>query len=349
MMKATFAMYSNTSRCRRTAFDICTLVPAPTTLSFPLELPAVKRGEHWYARAGARELRLSNLDKAYWPERGYTKGDLLTYYFNVSPVMLPHLEARPLTLKRMPNGIREPFFYEKNAPAHTPGWMPVIPVRAEGKVIRYLSVADVAHMLWIANLGCIEFHPLHGKGPNQSRPSYAFFDLDPFEPAGWDEVRHVAQLIHLVLKRLKLVSYPKTSGATGMQIMVPLDGTHGYDDVRRFVGAVAELVHAADPDTTTMEWEVSRRAGKVFLDVNMNREGANIAAAYSARPETEATVSAPFRWDELDTVEPSLYSMGTIFDRIAEVGDPFLPVATGPGQSLDAALTELDARRPRRA
>ena len=323
-------------------------MPAPTTISFPVELPAVKRGEHWYARAGERDLRLSNLDKVYWPEEGFTKGDLLTYYFNVSPTMLPHLVDRPLTLKRMPNGIDSPFFYEKNAPVHTPRWMPVIPVAAEGKTIRYLSVSDVAHMLWIANLGCIEFHPLHARGRDQAHPSYAFFDLDPFEPAGWAEVRHVARLVSVVLERVELRSYPKTSGATGMQIMVPLDGKHDYDEVRRFVGGVFDLIHAADPDTTTMEWEIPRRAGKVFLDVNMNREGANIAAAYSVRPEPGGKVSTPFTWDELDDVEPDMFTMATVFDRIASAGDPFAAVATGPGQSLELALRELGPRSPRR-
>jgi bifunctional non-homologous end joining protein LigD len=320
-------------------------VSGVTTIPFPLELPAARRGEHWYARAGDRELRLSNLDKVFWPEEGYTKGDLLTYYYNVSPVMLPHLEQRPLTLKRMPNGVTGQFFYEKNAPVHTPEWMRIVPVRAEGKMIRYLTVEDVAQMLWVANLGCIEFHPLHAKGADQAHPSYAFFDLDPFEPAGWAEVRHVAKLIELVLENLRLRSYPKTSGATGMQIMVPLDGSHDYSDVRTFVGGVAGLVHAADPDSTTLEWEVSRRSGKVFLDVNMNREGANIAAAYSVRPETGATVSAPFEWQEIEDIEPGLFTMATIFERIGDVGDPFSPVATSAGQSLAGALQEVAAPR----
>ena len=309
-----------------------------------MDLPAVQRGEHWYARAGERELRLSNLEKVYWPDEGFTKGDLLSYYFNISPTMLPHLLDRPLTLKRMPNGINSPFFYEKNAPVHTPEWMPIIPVPSEGKMIRYLSVCDVAHMLWVANLGCIEFHPLHARGRDQAHPNYAFFDLDPFEPAGWEEVRHVAGLIRLVLERLGMSSYPKTSGATGMQIMVPLEPVYGYETVRRFVGGVAGLVHAADPETTTMEWEIPRRAGKVFLDVNMNREGANIAAAYSVRPEPGATVSMPFGWDELDQIHPRLFTMASVFERVAEAGDPFLPVATGPGQSLDRALEELGPR-----
>jgi bifunctional non-homologous end joining protein LigD len=323
---------------------------APTsTVPFPVDLPVVKRGEHWIARAGERELRLSNLGKVFWPDEGYTKGDLLTYYFNVSTVMLPHLRNRPLTLKRMPNGVTGDFFYEKNAPRHTPEWMPRIPVTTdEGKVINFLTVEDVAHILWVVNLGCIEFHPLHGRGSDQTHPSYAFFDLDPFEPAGWEQVAHVAQLVKVVLDRLGLVAYPKTSGATGMQIMVPLDCTDPYDQIRGFVGAVSDLVHAADPSTTTLEWEVSKRTGKVFLDVNMNREGANIAGAYSVRPEAGATVSTPLSWDEVAEVKPADFTIETIFDRIAEVGDPFLPVAEGPGQSLKPAIEELGAR-PRAA
>lgn len=300
--------------------------------------------------AGERELRLSNLDKVYWPDEGYTKGDLITYYFNVSPTMLPHVADRPLTLKRMPNGIHGDFFYEKNAPRHRPRWMPTVPVPADegSKIINFLVVRDVAHLLWVANLGCIEFHPLHGKGEEQSNPTYAFFDLDPFEPAAWAEVAQVASLINVVLRELGLEAYPKTSGATGMQIMVPSDGTTSYDLIRGFVQAVSELVHKAVPDITTMEWDTSKRAGKVFLDVNMNRAGANIAAAYSVRPEPGATVSAPLRWDEIDDVHPSMFRMDTIFERIAEVGDPFAPVAEGPGQSLTEALAKLDAQ-PRKA
>ncbi len=319
-----------------------------TTIEFPVELPVERSGGGWIARSGHKELHLSNLDKVYWPQEGFTKGDLLTYYFNVSPVMLPHLVNRPLTLKRMPNGAAGDFFYEKNAAAHTPSWMPVLPVAAEGKTIRYLTVGDVADMLYVTNLGCIEFHPLHARGADQKHPSYAFFDLDPFPPAGFAEVAHVARLIKTVLDKLDLTSYPKTSGATGMQIMVPLDGEHDYDQVRGFVGAVSDLVHAAD-DATTLEWEVRRRDGKVFLDVNMNREGANIAAAYSVRPEPGATVSAPLTWDEVGEAAPADFTMASMFERIRGAGDPFLPVAQGPGQSLNEAIEVLGARpRPAR-
>ncbi|MDQ4142905.1 MAG: non-homologous end-joining DNA ligase [Actinomycetota bacterium] len=321
-----------------------------TTIDFPVELPAMRRGQHWYARAGSRELRLSNLDKVFWPEEGYTKGDLLTYYFNISPVMLPHLIDRPLTLKRMPNGVDGPFFYEKNAPSHRPPWMPTLPILSDGgtKTINFLTVRDVAEMLWVANLGCIEFHPLHAQGEDQSRPSYAFFDLDPFEPATWDDVIHVAHLIKVVLDQFGIDSYPKTSGATGMQIMIPLTQEQTYDEVRGFVGTISDLVHEADPSTTTLEWEVSKRSGKVFLDVNMNREGANIAAAYTVRPEPGGTVSTPFRWEEADDIRPEYFTMATIFERVATIEDPFLPVATGPRFSLEQPIKKLGAQ-PRKA
>lgn len=316
-------------------------MPAVTTVDFPIELPVVKKGGHWHARAGDKELRLSNLDKVYFPERGYTKGDVLTYYFNISPTMLPHLIDRPLTLKRMPEGIHGEFFYEKNAPSYKPEWLGTIPVASDGKTINYMTVSDAADMLWLTNLGAIEFHPLHAKGDDQEHPTYAFFDLDPMHGAPWDTVRYVASLVKVVLDQLGLESFPKTSGATGMQIMVPLDRSHDYVEVRRFVGAVSAMVHQADAEATTMEWEVSKRPKAVYLDVNMNRAGANIAAAYSVRPEPAASVSTPFTWGELDQIHPEDNTIATVFERIAEVGDPFLPVAEGSGQNLDAALAEL--------
>lgn len=322
----------------------CGYVPAMasiTTVNFPVELPVVKKGDHWHARAGDKELRLSNLTKIYFPEYGYTKGDILTYYFNISPTMLPHLVRRPLTLRRMPEGIHGDFFYEKNAPDYKAPWIETIPVGSDGKTINYMTVADAADMLWLVNLGCIEFHPLHAQGLDQQHPSYAFFDLDPMHGAPWEQVQYVASLVNVVLTQLGLDSYPKTSGATGMQIMVPLDRSHDYVEVRRFVGAVCALVNQADKTATTLEWEVAKRPQAIYLDVNMNREGANIAAAYSVRPEPEATVSTPFQWDELDHIHIKDHTIATIFDRVAEVGDPFLAVAEGPGQNLSGALAEL--------
>ena len=312
-----------------------------TTIPFPVQLPLVQKGKSWTGRAGEHDLTLTNLDKVYFPEAGYTKGDLITYYFNISPVMLPHLCDRPLTLKRMPNGIHGDFFYEKNAPKHTPEWIETIPVEAETRKINFLSVRNVPDLLWIANLGCIEFHPLHAKGLDQAHPTYAFFDLDPMEGATWDDVRYVAGLVKLVLDQLGIDAYPKTSGATGLQIMVPLDGSHDFTEVRLFVGAVSTMVHEADKKATSMEWEISKRGSTVYLDVNMNRSGANIAAAYSVRPVPIASVSAPFEWDELEDIHPEQNTIATVFDRVNEKGDLFAPVAEGPGQNLSGALEHL--------
>lgn len=320
-----------------------------TTIDFPVELPVVKRGEHWIARSGDIEIRLSNLDKVYWPEEGFTKGDLVTYYFNISPVMLPHIVGRPLTMKRMPDGVAGDFFYEKNAPVHAPDWMPTIPVVSarEGRTINFLTVGEVAHMLWLANMGCIEFHPLHARGTEQAYPDYAFFDLDPMGKATWADVQEVAALVKVVLDRFDIACYPKTSGATGMQIYIPLVRKQNYDEVRGFVGTVSDIVHEAAPDITTVEWEVRKRENKIFLDVNMNREGANIAAAYSVRPEPGGTVSMPFSWDELDDVHPGKYTMATVWDRVFE-NDPFLPVSEEAGYDLTEPIMALDAK-PRKA
>lgn len=312
----------------------------PVTIDFPVPLPAERRGNHWFARAGEIDLRLSNLDKVFWPETGYTKGDLLTYYFNASETILPHVDNRPLTLRRMPDGVQGAYFYAKDAPSYTPDWMPRLDAQGEERVIRFLTVTDVASLLWVVNLGCIELHPHHTRGPHQEHPTYAVFDLDPFAPAGIDETKAVASLVKLSLDRIGLLSYPKTSGVTGIQVYVPLDGRSTYEEVRRFVTALCEVINRADPASTTMEWDVGARTGKVFLDAKMNRPGASLAAPYSVRAKWAAPVSMPFEWDELHAVQPTQHTLATALGRIAAAGDPFAPVA-GPGQSLAEALVAL--------
>lgn len=314
-----------------------------TTIAFPHELPAVRRGDHWLARAGEVELRFSNMNKVFWPESGFTKGDLVTYYFNVAPVLLRHLDDRPLTLKRQPEGVQGPYWYEKDAPAYAPDWLPRLEIEAEegSRTIRFATITNLASLMWIANVGCIELHPHHSRGAQQTRPTYAVFDLDPFPPAGFEETRYVASLVKVVLDGLGIASYPKTSGRTGMQIYVPTDGEHPYDDVRRFVTKACALVHRADPGATTLEWDISKRAGKVFLDANMNRAGASLAAAYSVRAAWSAPVSMPFPWEVLGTIQPSDFTIATvpqIVDGATE--DAFAGVAAG-GASLADALAVL--------
>lgn len=323
---------------------------AITTIDFPLELPVVRKGDEWLARAGDRDLRLSNLDKVYWPENGITKGDLVTYYFNAALAMLPHVADRPLTLKRQPDGVAGPYWYEKDAPSYTPDWMPRIDVEAqtEDRTIRFVTAREVVDVLWLANIGCIEFHPLHAKGPEQHNPTFAFFDLDPFPPADIETAKHVARLLKTSLDRLDLNSYIKTSGGTGLHVYVPLDGSHHFDEVRAFADALCRLIHRADPDTTTMEWAIDKRAGKVFLDANMNRPIASAAAPYSVRSKWDAPVSMPFTWDELDSIDPYGWTISTALPRMQGNQDPFLPLTTGEGHSLDGAMEALGIGRSQR-
>src|SRR5438552_4310195 len=320
-------------------------------LAFPRELPLVKGGQHWYAELDGHEVRLSNIDKIYWPDEGYTKGDLLTAYYNLAPLILPHLRDRPLTLLRMPDGIAGPEFYEKQAPSHTPDWVPRAHVvgLSSKRAIDFLLANDAASLLFVANLGCIEMHPLHSRADSIDRPDYAFFDLDPFPPIEFSTVRRVATMVNVALQRLELRGYPKTSGATGMQVYVPLDGSHSYAEARAFVERVCRIIHRTWPDGTTMEWEIAKRSGKVFLDYAMVSEGRNIGSVYSVRAKPGAPVSTPLRWEELEEeVETGAFTIATIWDRFQAVGDLFAPVLDGGtprGQNLDAAMDALGIDR----
>ncbi len=324
---------------------------AAFTVELPRELP-VRRGagDAWWIDLPERELRLSNLDKLFWPEEGYTKGDLLAYYFNISDLLLPHLERRPLTMKRMPDGIDGDSFYEKTAPSHTPEWVhrcTVLSEDAKEGRIDYLTVDDLATLLFVANLGAIEMHPLHSRCSDTMHPDYLFFDLDPFPPYTYEDVLTVARHIKVLLDQLGLAAYPKTSGATGMQIYMPLEsGRWTYAEVRAFVGTCGRLIGRADPDRVTMAWRIADRTGKTFIDHNMNRQGANIAAAYSLRPEPRAPVSTPLTWDEVEAggFEPQDFRIDNVWERFALVGDLWAPVREGPAQDLSEAMEALDVQ-----
>jgi bifunctional non-homologous end joining protein LigD len=316
------------------------------TVPTPRPFPAERDGQTWWMEASGRRLRLSNLDKVFWPKEGYTKGDLLAYYFNVSDHLLPYLRERPLTMKRMPDGVEGPFFYEKNAPSHTPDWMPICRVESEDDEARtgyndFLMANDLAGLLFVVNLGAIEFHPLHSRCAAIDRPDYLFFDLDPFPPASFGDVRAVARHVRAALDVLDLPSYPKSSGATGMQIYVPIQLGPSYSEVRAFVRTLGRAIRQADPNRVTMDWDIKKRTGKVFIDHNMNRRGANISAVYSVRPEPGATVSTPVTWEEVEAgFVPGDFTIVNIHDRLSDVGDLFRPVIDKP-TDLRPALEAL--------
>jgi bifunctional non-homologous end joining protein LigD len=302
----------------------------------------VRREGAWWADIEGQQVRLTNLDKTFWPDEGYTKGDVIAYYLTVADAVLPYVRDRPLTMKRMPNGATGEFFYEKQAPSHTPPWIrtaPVVAIRS-GARIDYVVATNAASLAWLANLGCIELHPWHSRVQSLGAPDYAFFDLDPFG-VDFPVVRDVALHVNAILEQLGLRGYPRTSGATGMQVYVPLDPIHDYGDVRAWVERCCALINRADPKRTTMAWDVSRRDGRVFLDHNMNVEGKNIAATWSLRPEPHAPVATPLRWDEVaEDVWPQDFTIRTVHREMAQRGELFAPVLAG-GQDLREASAML--------
>jgi bifunctional non-homologous end joining protein LigD len=209
-----------------------------------------------------------------------------------------------------------------------------------GAEIDFVTAGDVESLMWIANLGAIEIHPWLSRVGTADRPDFAVFDLDPAEGATWDQVVTTAGMVRVAIERLGLAGYPKTSGSTGLHVYVPLEPVHPYARVRRFVEAVGRLIVATDPSLATMEWDIPKRSGRVFIDHNQNVAGKTIASVYSVRPRQGAPVSTPLLWDEVEELDPASLTIGTIWDRIRGHGDLFAPVLRG-GQTLDAAEAVL--------
>jgi bifunctional non-homologous end joining protein LigD len=284
-----------------------------------------------------RPLLLSNIDKVYFPD-GTTKGDLIQYYASVADLLLPHLSGRPISMSRYPEGIDGPSFYEKRAPGHQPDWMKtaVVPSDSMGGDIDFLLAADRQSLMWFANMGCIEVHPFHSRADHLEYPDYAIFDFDPAEGSNWDQVVAGTRLLGQALQGLGLAGFPKLSGSRGMHVYVPLAPVHTYQRVRGFVDAVGKLLAAANPDDITMEMNIPKRTGKVFVDANRNSSGQTVASPYSVRPRPGAPVSAPITWDEVGTIANGDITIRNIFDRLETHGDLFKPVLQR-NQRLDSA------------
>ena len=292
-----------------------------------------------------RELRLSNLDKPFWPDEGITKGDLIAYYRDVAEVLVPHLRGRPFTMKRYPDGWKGKSFFQKNAPSHMPEWIERAPFPAstregERRIIDYAVVNDELALLWMANMGCIDLHTWASRVDRPERPDWVMFDLDPSEGSGFEEVVEVAQLVKQTLDLLELASYPKTSGSRGIHVLVPITRRHSFEEVREFAGIVAGALARAHPGLATTEWAKQKRRG-VLVDANQNGPGRTNASVYSVRPRAGAPVSAPLRWDEVVSgLDLASFTMETVLDRVARDGDLYAGVLGGK-QSLKAALKSL--------
>jgi bifunctional non-homologous end joining protein LigD len=294
---------------------------------------------------GRRVLRLSNLDKPFWPDEGITKGELLAYYRDVSEVLVPHLRGRPFTMKRYPDGWQGKSFFQKQAPSHMPDWIDRAPFPAstregEKKVIDYALLDDELALLWAVNMGCIDMHAWASRADRPDRPDWVMFDLDPSEGSGFGEVIEVAGLVRQALEVLELESVPKTSGSRGIHVLVPITRRHDFAEVREFAGIVAGALARAHPGLVTTEWTKAKRKG-VLVDANQNGPGKTTASVYSVRPRAGAPVSTPLRWDEVkDGLDTAAFTMDVVLERVARDSDLFARVLGG-GQSLGAALRAL--------
>ena len=298
-------------------------------------------------RSGKRILKLSNLDKPFWSEEGITKGDLIAYYREVAPVLVPHLQDRPFTMKRYPDGWNGKFFFQKDAPKHMPDWIPTRQFEAstrdkppKRRLIDFALVNDELALLWMVNMGCIDMNTWYSRVDKPSRPDWVLFDLDPSPDVGFPETIQVALLIKQMLDLLELESFPKTSGSEGIHILVPVARRHTFTQTREFSEIVAGALARAHPGLATTEWTKAKRRG-VLIDSNQNGEGKTIASAYSVRPKAGAPVSTPLRWEEVnESLDPAAFTMDVVLERVAREGDLFEGVLTSK-QSLSAALKSL--------
>jgi bifunctional non-homologous end joining protein LigD len=298
-------------------------------------------------RKGSRELKLSNLDKVFWPDEGITKGDLIRYYREIAPVLVPHLKDRPFTMKRYPDGWTGKFFFQKDAPVHMPDWIPtyraLVSTRSKPREKKWVSfplVNDELALLWMVNMGCIDMNTWYSRIDKPDRPDFELFDLDPAADAGFAETIQVALLVKEALDALGIVSFPKTSGAVGMHVLVPIQRRHTSEDTRRFAEIIAGALARTHRGLVTTEWTKAKRRG-VLIDANQNGEGKTIASVYSVRPKAGAPVSTPLRWDEVnEKLNPAIYSMQVVLDRVARQGDLYEGLLT-TRQSLTKALKTI--------
>jgi bifunctional non-homologous end joining protein LigD len=281
-----------------------------------------------------RTLEVSNLEKIFYAETGFTKGDLIDYYIRIAPVLLPHLKGRPLTLKRYPNGAQGMFFYEKNCPEHRPDWLKTARVYSEGnqRDMDFCMANDIASLVWVANLATIELHPSLSLSRDVNRPSYLALDLDPGAPANIIQCCRVALWARKFFEELDLESFPKTSGSKGLQVYVPLNTAVTYEETKPFARALAEMLERQHPELVVSKMSKSLRSGKVFVDWSQNDRHKTTVCVYSMRAKERPTVSTPVTWHEVEQAlkknDPQRlqFLSDDVLRRVEKHGDLFAPV-----------------------
>lgn len=278
-----------------------------------------------------RELRLTNLDRVLYPETGFTKGDLIDYYAAVAPLLLPHLRDRPVTMRRFPDGVESEGFWEKHCPDHRPGWVKTASIESSSSSkgrVDYCLVNDVATLVWMANLGCIELHVSLARARRRKTPDFMVFDLDPGPPADILDCAETALLIHDTLAGQDLVSLAKVSGSKGIQVYVPLNGRASYDRTGGFAHSLARAFEQELPGQIVSRMTKSLRKGKILIDWSQNSEHKTTVSVYSMRARSTPSVSMPVGWERLeqalDRSDDSLLRFGPaeVLRRISGT-DPF--------------------------
>lgn len=291
------------------------------------EIPRDLSDAQFEAEGGT--VHLTNLDKIFWPELGLTKRDLLQYYLDVSPWLLPHLKDRAMVMKRYPNGIHGPFFFMKRAPEPRPDFISICSIEhASGNVIGFPVVRDQASLLWTVNLGCIDLNPWYARCDDVWRPDYLHFDLDPTPDTSFNRVLQTALLVRDALAGLKIKSYAKTTGSRGVHVYVPIVRGPEQKDVWRFAKAFSKELEGRHPRTVTAEYRVEKRpAGRVLVDYNQNAWNRTLASVYSVRPKAAATVSTPVSWEEVERgVRIEDFTMKNVPERLRKLGDLWRPL-----------------------
>ena len=283
---------------------------------------------------GDRRLSLSNLDKVFYPEVGFTKGQLIDYYTRIAPAVLPHLRDRPLTLKRYPNGVTGQYFYEKQCPSHRPDWVQTSPVwsRHNSRTIDFCLCNDLPTLVWLANLADLELHTSLALARDVNAPTVIAFDLDPGPPATIVECAEVALRLREAFEHLGLEAYPKTSGSKGMQVYVPLNTPATYADTKPFARGLAQVLERRHPELVVSDMKKSLRTGKVLVDWSQNDEHKTTVNVYSLRARERPTVSTPLEWHEVEGVlssrdpETLAFTSAEVLARVERHGDLFAPV-----------------------
>lgn len=292
---------------------------------------------------GGNEIRFTNLSKVFWPKEGYTKRDMINYYYQVAPYILPYMKDRPQTLNRHPHGITGESFYQKDVKGKAPSWIETFPYfsHREQKEKEFLLCTNEASLLYIASLGCIEMNPWSSTAKNPDNPDWCIIDLDP-DKNSFDQVIQAARVTKEILDAIDADAYCKTSGSTGLHIYIPLGAKYSYEDSKEFGRRIAKIVHAELPHFTSIERKTAHRGGNMYIDFLQNRPQATVAAPYSLRPKPGATVSAPLHWEEVKKgLKLTDFNLRNIPARLKSEGDLFKGVL-GKGINMEKSIKKIE-------